>query len=80
MEVPSLIIPLLEHIEYTAKNGQVYSIAYTKRSGFSADEVKLAKTIHTVSFNVANGFYDNLFDGAILRIKMQFIYFLLIEY
>ena len=61
-----------EHIEYTAKNGQVYSIAYTKRSGFSADEINLPKTIHTASFNVANGFYDNLFDGAILRIKMQF--------
>ena len=70
------LFPLTSHyaqeIEYTAKNGDIYSKPYTKRSGNDAANVNVPNTIYLAAKSGADNFWDNIYDGAELRLSHSY--------
>ena len=61
-----------QRIEYTAKNGNVYSKALTSVDGNTAATVNIPKTLNLASKSGDDGFWDNMYNGAILTLTYSY--------
>ena len=59
-------------IEYTAKTGEKYSLAYTKRAGGDAADVNLPNTITLPGTSTSAAFWSNMYNGAVLRLSHSY--------
>jgi len=61
-----------QEVQYTAKNGNVYSKALASVDGNTAATVNIPKTLNLASKSGADGFWDNMFNGAILTLTHSY--------
>ena len=61
-----------QRVEYTAKNGNVYSKALTSVDGNTAATVNVPKTLNLAAKSGNDGFWDNMFNGAVLNLTYSY--------
>ena len=61
-----------QRVEYTAKNGNVYSKALTSVDGNTAATVNVPKTLNLAAKSGNDGFWDNMFNGAVLYLTYSY--------
>ena len=61
-----------QRIQYTGKNGTIYNKALTSVSGNTAATMNIPKTLTLAAKSGADGFWDNIYDGAVLSLTHSY--------
>ena len=61
-----------QEVQYTGKNGTIYSKELTSVSGDTAATINIPKTLTLGAKSGADGFWDNIYDGAILTLTHSY--------
>jgi len=61
-----------QEVQYTGKNGTIYSKELTSVSGDTAATINIPKTLTLGAKSGADGFWDNIYDNAILTLTHSY--------